>query len=152
MKKLSYYVGIAVMVLMFSGCGTVRSSLTASDNEPVYIYSMSESAGKRVMHKALSDAFPGRNIPELPGPVAGYYATRVFAADRHSIFVKMIPVQGVGLDGKAVSGYAFEVSDSGTMPITVGSKAKKIFKQVLTDASAISPPIEVTNIKQDFSK
>lgn len=144
MKKLL----VVLLCLGLVGCSTMRSSLRPSSNKPIYIYSISESDGKVIMHKALSNAFPNRNIPELPGSVVGYYSTSVFALDRHSIFVKMIPIQGVGLDGKVVSGYAFEVSDSGTMPITVGGKAKIIFHQILADASTISSPIEATNVKQ----
>ena len=145
-------IGLLLIVCFITGCGGVRSSLRATENEPTYIYSVSEAEGKEIMYKALSDAFPGYTFPEIGGSTVGYYATKVFALDRHTIKVQMVPVEGVGLDGKVVTGYAFEVTDSGTMPITVGSKTKKIYKQILADAADTSSPIRATNVKQKFAK
>ena len=130
----------------------MRSSLKATNNEPTYIYSVSEAEGKEIMYKALSDAFPGYTLPEIGGSTVGYYATKVFALDRHTIKVQMVSVEGVGLGGEVVTGYAFEVTDSGTMPLTVGSKTKNIYKQILVDAAATSPPIKATNVKQKFAQ
>lgn len=149
MKKV--FMALVVLVFFVAGCSGMRSSMTASNDEPTYIYTLSQEEGKGIMYSVLSESFPGRSFPENNGAGSvGYYATSVFALDRHSIFVSMMNVEGIGLDGKKISGYAFEVSDSGTRPITVGSKAKTIYKKILKEAAAVSQPIQATNIIRKY--
>jgi hypothetical protein len=104
----------------------------------------SEQQADQVLATAIAGEFAGSPISRVEFPNKGYQVTIRFALDSHTIVAYMISARGMNSSGETVPGYYFEVSASGTMPVSGGSRARSLYDRLLRDASALAEPLPQT--------
>lgn len=81
----------------------------------------------------------------LRPPNKGYQATIKFLVDSHQIVATMVPSRGQAADGSVHSGYYFNVTHSGTMPLSGMSRSKRLRERLSEAATAISTSVPSAN-------
>jgi len=108
------------------------------------MFPISSEQADRILATATTGEFAGSAISRVEFPNKGYQATIRFALDSHTIVAYMISAKGKKGDGTVVDGFYFEVSNSGTMPLSGGKRAKKLFERLVRDASVIATPTPIS--------
>jgi len=140
MKRLAYAI-LAVGTLAISGCasGPARTPGTyVSQSEPVYL--ITEAQADQILMDAINVEFGSDPIVRVEHPNKGYQATIKFLFDSHQIVATMVPSKGRSGDGSA-QGYYFNVTHSGTMPLSGMSRSKRLRERLSQAATALSPSV-----------
>lgn len=133
---------LLVGVLTLSGCASApaRTSGTyVSQSEPVYL--ITEAQADQILVDAMNIEFGNDPIVRVQHPNKGYQATIKFLFDSHQIVATMVPSRGRAGDGSVQTGYYFNVSHSGTMPLSGISRSKRMRERLTEAATAISPSV-----------
>ena len=139
LPRLIYSLAI---IIALAGCSSTQSTASGDgDKATASVYLISEEQAERLLATAITAQFAGTPISRVEFPNKGYQATVRFLLDSHTVVAYMVKAKGRGNDGTVKSGYAFEVSNSGTMPLSGGKRAGDLFQRLIRDASAISPGI-----------
>ena len=56
----------------------------------------------------------------------------------------MIPVSSLSTEGEMIEGFYFEVSNSGTMPISGGNNADQLYDLIIEYAEREADPLPIT--------
>ena len=105
------------------------------------MFPITSEQAEKILSTAMTAQFPGAPISRVEFPNKGYQATVRFLLDSHTIVAYMIAAKGRAEDGTLKDGFAFEVSNAGTMPLSGGSRANDLFERLIRDASSIAPPL-----------
>lgn len=141
MKKL-VYAALAAGLLATSACaaGPAKTPGTyVSQSEPVFL--ISEAQADQILVDAMNVEFGNSPIVRIEHPNRGYQATISFLFDSHQITATMVPSRGQSGDGASQGGYYFNVTHSGTMPLSGMSRSKRLKEQLSEAASALSPSV-----------
>jgi hypothetical protein len=112
------------------------------------MFPFSPDAADKILATAIAGEFAGNPVSRVEFPNKGYQATIRFALDSHTIVAYMIPAKGLTDAGEVVPGFAFEVSHSGTMPISGGNRASSLFKRIVHDANLAATPLPLVSFGQ----
>jgi hypothetical protein len=129
-------------VLALSGCasGPARTPGTyVSQSEPVYL--ITEAQADQILVDAMNIEFGSDPIVRVEHPNKGYQATIKFLFDSHQIVATMVPSRGRSADGSVQDGYYFNVSHSGTMPLSGISRSKRMRERLAEAAGALTPSV-----------
>ena len=107
------------------------------------MYPITAEQADGVLSRAMVATFPETPITQVAAPNKGYMATISFALDSHRFTATAVPTAGSRPDGNRVNGYAFDVSDYGSIPITASRRSRALFQAINRDAAAISAPLPV---------
>jgi len=105
------------------------------------MFPLTAEVADKVVATAMATVFPGTPVSRVEFPNKGYQAMIRFALDSHTIVAYMIPAKGFDSAGKDVPGFTFEVSHSGTMPLSGSGKASSLFKRIVHDAKLLASPL-----------
>jgi hypothetical protein len=137
---------VIAAALPFAGCS--RSQTTALDPSTgrARVYAMTADEALTLAHGAILRSFPGRRVTPIEGPVRGFSTYTRVVLDTFTQQVLVRPVIGATPDGRAVEGYSFEVSGSGTS----GSGAWRndaFFQALQRDLDASGKGVEVVSMR-----
>lgn len=141
MKRL-VYAGLVVGALAISGCASAPARTPGtyvSRSEPVFL--ISEAQADQILVNAMNVEFGTSPIVRVEHPNKGYQATISFLFDSHQIVATMVPSKGRSGDGSAQDGYYFNVTHSGTMPLSGISRSKRLRERLSQAATASSPSV-----------
>ncbi len=133
---------LAVGVLTISGCASAPARTPGtyvSQSEPVYL--ITEAQADRILVDAMNVEFGSDPIVRVEHPNKGYQATIKFLFDSHQIVATMVPSKGRSGDGSVQDGYYFNVTHSGTMPLSGMSRSKRLRERLSQAATALSPSV-----------
>jgi hypothetical protein len=137
---------LILFFLLLTGCASTQSTASGDGNRAAArVFLMSQEQAEKILATAMTAQFPGAPISRVEFPNKGYQATVRFLLDSHTIVAYMISAKGKATDGTAKDGFAFEVSNAGTMPLSGGTRANELFERLIRDASAISPPVPLAS-------
>lgn len=108
-------------------------------SEPVFL--ITEAQADQVLVDAMNAEFGNSPMVRVEAPHKGYQATIRFLVDSHQIVGIMVPSRGVGPDGAAHDGYYFNVTHSGTMPLSGIARAGRLRERLERGAAAISAKV-----------
>ena len=141
-------VGLLACCLLWSCAGTLSTAGYGSDTPSPQMFPFSPEAADKILATAMAGEFAGNPVSRVEFPNKGYQVTIRFALDSHTIVAYMIPAKGRTDTGEIVPGFAFEVSHSGTMPISGGSRASSLFKRIVYDANLTARPLPLVSFAQ----
>lgn len=133
---------LAAGVLAVSGCASAPARTPGSyvsQSEPVFL--LTEAQADQILVDAMNVEFGNSPIVRVEYPNRGYQATIKFLFDSHQIVATMVPSRGLRADGAVHDGYAFNVTHSGTMPLSGMSRSKRLKERLSQAASALSPSV-----------
>lgn len=131
--------------LFLPSCSTTQSMAgRGADRNAAQMFPISYDEADQILAGAMAAVFAGQPISRVEFPNRGYQATLRFAFDTHVIVGYVIASAGTAPDGSRVEGYYFEVSGSGTMPISGGSKVNAVYDRAVQDASRLAAPLPQT--------
>ena len=133
---------LMVGVLTLSGCASAPARTPGtyvSQSEPVFL--ITEAQADQILVDAMNIEFGSDPIVRIEAPNKGYQATIKFLFDSHQIVATMVPSRGRAADGTVQAGYYFNVSHSGTMPLSGMSRSKRMRERLSEAATAISPSV-----------
>ena len=131
---------VFVIFALVSGCSSTLSTASGDgDKAAPRVFLITAEQAERIIATAITAQFSGSPISRVEFPNKGYQATVRFLLDSHTFVAYMIAAKGRSSDGTIQPGFAFEVSNSGTMPLSGGSRASDLFQRLIRDASALSP-------------
>lgn len=133
---------LAVGALAISACASAPTRTPGayvSQSEPVYL--ISEAQADRILVDAMNAEFGSDPIVRVEHPNKGYQATIKFLFDSHQIVATMVPSRGRSDDGSVQDGYYFNVSHSGTMPLSGISRSKRMRERLTEAAGALTPSV-----------
>lgn len=137
MKSIAF----AVAALALAACEGRSSNLDAASPGGRIMYPITAEQADGVLSRAMLATFPETPVATLAGPHKGYIATISFAMDSHRFTATAMPAVGMRPDGSRADGYAFTVSDYGTIPITASRRSSALFQAINRDAAAASAPM-----------
>lgn len=135
---------VCVLALGLAGCAGQISNTQANSPTGAVVYPISADEADRVIGQAMIETFPGTPISAVALPNKGYTTTIRLLLDSHQITATAVPSSGMDAQGVKVNGYAFDVSNSGTMPLTASARSDALFKLINARAGAIHPAIPAT--------
>jgi len=141
MKAVVYAV-LAAGLLAVGGCASAPARTPGSyvsQSEPVYL--ITEAQADRILVDAMNVEFGSDPIVRVEHPNEGYQATIKFLFDSHQIVATMVPSRGRSGDGSVQDGYYFNVTHSGTMPLSGMSRSKRMRERLSQAATALSPSV-----------
>jgi len=136
------YAALAAGLLAISGCASAPARTPGSyvsQSEPVYL--ITEAQADRILVDAMNVEFGSDPIVRVEHPNRGYQATIKFLFDSHQIVATMVPPRGRSGDGSVQDGYYFNVTHSGTMPLSGMSRSKRMRERLTEAATALSPSV-----------
>src|SRR6266508_5223461 len=83
----------------------------------------------------------------LNGRRRGYSADQRFALDWYTHRVLVIPAIGMDAGGREVRGYLFDISGSGSMPISGSAKHKEFIRVIQEALAATGAATVVSNLR-----
>ena len=140
MKRLAS--AAAAVALAVSGCASAPAMTPGSyvrRSEPVFL--ISEAQADQILVDAMNVEFGTSPIVRVEHPNRGYQATIKFFVDSHQIVATMVPSKGVSADGSVRDGYYFNVTHSGTMPLSGMSRSKRLRERLQQAATALTPSV-----------
>lgn len=137
---------LVFMVWLIAGCSTHFSTLRSDSSSAKIVYVIPEEQAFQIAFSALTSTLPGREITDIDGPVKGYSTDFRFLLDTYSQQVMVIPVLGKDAEGKAVRGYYFEVSGSGSSVVQGRAKNVQLFEAVSSAAKATEKAVVVSSV------
>lgn len=117
-----------LLVLIFAflvGCSTHQTTLKQDGGYK--IYTIEERKIFQITYQEMMSIVDDEMVNEIDGPERGFSTRMTFGLDWYNVFVKIIPVEGVSLNGEHVKGYFVELSGKGTYPT---SKPQKIIDNI----------------------
>jgi hypothetical protein len=150
MKMIWRLAAVALIGLAASGCASSSTTLARPDLGPgQFIYRISEEKAFTVALEAYARLLPKQSVDDVvEGRRRGYSADQRFALDWYTHRVLVVPASGTDANGREVHGYWFDLSGSGSMPIS-GSAKHKVLRQFLEDAlAATGTATVVTNLRE----
>lgn len=90
---------------------------------------------------AMNVEFGTSPIVRVEHPNRGYQATIKFLIDSHQIVATMVPSRGVASDGAVRDGFYFNVTHSGTMPLSGIARSNRLKEGLSRAAAAVSPSV-----------
>lgn len=151
MKRIWRLAAVALIGLAATGCASSSTTLARPDLGPgQFIYRISEEKAFTIALEAYARLLPKQSVDDVvEGRRRGYSADQRFALDWYTHRVLVVPASGTDANGREVHGYWFDISGSGSMPIS-GSAKHKEFRQVLEDTlAATGTATVVTNLRDD---
>ncbi len=142
MNKTKIRLGLVVAALAFSGCASAPAMTPGSyvsRSEPVFL--ISETEADQILVDAMNAEFGTSPIVRVEYPHKGYQATIKFLFDSHQIVATMVPSTGLRADGSAEAGYYFNVTHSGTMPLSGIARSNRLRKRLSDAATSLSPSV-----------
>lgn len=131
-------VAVALVVV---ACEGSSSNLDAASPGGRIMYPITAEQADDVLSRAMVATFPETPVATLAGPHKGYIATISFAMDSHRFTATAMPAVGIRPNGFRADGYAFTVSDYGTIPITASRRSNALFQAINRNAAAVSAPL-----------
>lgn len=110
-----------------------------SRSEPVFL--ISEAQADQILVDAMNVEFGTSPIVHVEHPNRGYQTTIKFVFDSHQIVATMVPTKGVSADGSVRDGYYFNVTHSGTMPLSGMARSGRLRERLSQAATALSPSV-----------
>jgi hypothetical protein len=144
--KALFVTTILMATLLAAGCSSTQSMIgSGADRSSATMFPLSAEQADRILATAMAGEFAGSPVSRVEFPNKGYQATIRFMLDSHTIIGYMIATKGKATDGSLVDGFYFEVANSGTMPLSGGNRAKKLFERLVRDASMIARPLPLSS-------
>lgn len=140
--KAFVYAALGAGLLAISGCASVPARTPGtyvSQNEPVYL--ITQAQADQILVDAMNIEFGSDPIVRVEHPNKGYQATIKFLFDSHQIVATMVPSKGHSGDGSVQDRYYFNVTHSGTMPLSGMSRSKRMRERLSQAATALSPSV-----------
>jgi len=128
-----------VLSLLIAGCaGPVRTVSMSSAPDEHQIYPMTQAQADAVLLRAMLKTFPDAEVEraQVPAPAVRYQARLRFALDSHVVVATALPASRRDGAGSLAEGYAFQVSDSGSMPMSGSSRAERLFSELRAELAA----------------
>jgi ketosteroid isomerase-like protein len=148
--KRHWLLAIAALIgLAAAGCASSSTTLLRPDLGPgQFIYRISEQKAFTIAMAAYARLLPKQSVDDVVDSWRrGYSADQRFALDWYTHRVLVVPAIGTDSNGREVHGYWFDISGSGSMPIS-GSAKHKEFNQFLGDTlAATGTATLVTNLR-----
>lgn len=141
MKRL-VYAAFAAGIMAVSGCASAPARTPGtyvSQSEPVFL--ISEVQADQILVDAMNVEFGNNPVVRVEHPNKGYQATISFLFDSHQIVATMVPSRGRSGDGAMRDGYYFNVTHSGTMPLSGISRSRRLRERLSEAATALSPSV-----------
>lgn len=136
-----FWLPLIVAASILAGCGGKISNLDAKGSAGgKLVYPISAQEADSALAQAMMATFPDSQVVSVALPKKGYMVTMRFMIDRHEITASATPATGRDAQGATVSGYAFEVVHSGTLP-NGPDQAAALFKAINDRAAVIRPPV-----------
>jgi len=133
---------LVIGVLTLNGCASAPARTPGTyvnRSEPVYL--ITEVQADQVLVDAMNVEFGTAPIVRIEHPNKGYQATIKFLIDSHQIVATMVPSKGVSSDGSVRDGYYFNVTHSGTMPLSGIPRSNRLRERLTKAATALSPSV-----------
>jgi hypothetical protein len=149
MKRILGLAIAALVGLAAAGCASSSTTLSRRDLGPgQFIYRISEEKAFTIALDAYARLLPKQSVDDVvEGRRRGYSADQRFALDWYTHRILVVPAIGTDTNGREVQGYWFDISGSGSMPIS-GSAKHKEFRQFLEDTlAATGTATVVTNLR-----
>lgn len=144
-KMLLFATGMFLCLSLLCGCaGTMSTVRGGSDKASAQMFPLSAEAAEKVLATAMAGEFAGSPVSRVEFPNKGYQVTMRSALDSHTVVAYMIPARGRNSAGEVVSGYAFEVSHSGTM-FAGGSRARRLFERIVHESTLAARPLPLVS-------
>ena len=134
--RYTKFLSITALFLIY-GCSGTISTISMSGQTP-RMFPMSQESAEKIVASAMASEFAGNPISRVEFPNKGYQVTYRFALDSHTVVAYMIAAKGKDTEGRVLEGYVFEVSHSGTMPISGSHHTNNIFNKIIQAAQTIS--------------
>lgn len=110
-----------------------------SRSEPVFL--ITEAQADQILVAAMNVEFGTSPMVRVEYPHRGYQATIKFLFDSHQIVAVMVPSRGLRPDGTVQDGYYFNVTHSGTMPLSGIARSNRLRERLSQAASRLSPSV-----------
>jgi hypothetical protein len=143
--RLAFVLPLVVCAIGLAGCSGKTSNLDAKNPAGQIVYPITAEEADRVVSQAMVATFPDTPIVPVAVPNKGYTVTIQFLMDSHRITATAVPATGQEPNGLKVSGYAFDVSDYGTIPLTASRKVASLFDALNQSAAAIKGPLPLAS-------
>lgn len=142
MKNIAQALFLFISLVLITGCASTQSMVgTGADRSSAKMFHFTPEQADKILSTAMAGEFSGSPISRVEFPNKGYQSTIRFLLDSHTITAYMISAKGRTKDGSIVDGFYYEVNDVGTMTISGRKRAKRLYKRLILDASAVSEPI-----------
>ena len=140
---------VAIIGLAVVGCASSSTTLVRPDpGSKEVIYRISEEKAFTIALEAYAQLLPKQSVDDVvEAGRRGYSADQRFALDWYTHRVLVIPAVGTDTSGRDVHGYWFDISGSGSMPITGGAKHKEFLKVIEDALAATGTVTAVTNLR-----
>lgn len=145
--------GVAVFTfigLTSFGCSTHSTTLVRSEQgEERVIYRISEEKAFTIALDAYAILLPKQSVDDIVDGQQrrGYSADQRFALDWYTHRVLVIPAVGTDGGGHEVHGYWFDISGSGSMPISGNTKHQEFLRVIQESLDATGTRTVVTNVR-----
>ncbi|WP_295207187.1 hypothetical protein [uncultured Brevundimonas sp.] len=141
MKRL-VYAALVTSTLVVGGCASAPARTPGtyvSQSESVYL--ITEAQADQILVDAMNAEFGTAPILRIEHPNPGYQATIKFLIDSHQIVATMVPSRGVASGGAVRDGFYFNVTHSGTMPLSGIARSNRLKERLSKAATALSPSV-----------
>ena len=149
MKRIWATVAIATTLLAAAGCASSSTTLARPDlGSKQVIYRISEMQAFTIALHAYARLLPKQSVDDVvEAGRRGYSADQRFALDWYTHKVLVVPALGTDANGREVTGYWFDISGSGSMPISGGAKHREFLKVIGDALAATGTATAVTNLR-----
>ena len=141
----------ALIGLVAAGCSTASTTLVRADKSSSsgqVIYRISEEKAFTIALDAYARLLPKQSVDDIvDGRRLGYSADQRFALDWYTHRVLVVPAVGTDAGGHEVHGYWFDISGSGSMPISGATKHKEFLRVIQEALDATGTETIVTNLR-----
>ncbi len=149
MNRVSGLAVVALVGLLAAGCASSSTTLLRPDLGPgQVIYRISEEKAFTIALDAYALLLPKQSVDDVvDGRRRGYSADQRFALDWYTHRVLVIPAVGTDSRGREVHGYWFDISGSGSMPISGNAKHKEFHRFIEDALAATGTATSVSNLR-----
>ena len=136
--------GLAMTAILVSACaGPVRTIGALSTVGEGQVYPLTAAQADAVLLKAMLTTFPDSEVEraQVPAPAVRYQARMRFALDSHIIVATALPSVGLKGGTESIDGYVFQVSDSGSMPISGANRAEQLSSTLHAELTIYGSPL-----------
>ena len=116
---------LTFILILLVGCSTHQTTL--KQNGGYKIYTIEEREIFQITYQEISSIVDDEIVNEIDGPERGFSTRMTFGPDWYDVLVKIVPVEGVSLNGNNIKGYFVELGGTGTYPT---SRPKKIINGI----------------------
>lgn len=143
--RRAFLLPLILCTIALAACSGKTSNLDAKNPAGQIVYPITPEEADRVLSQAMVATFPDTPIVPVAMPNKGYTVTIQFLMDSHRITATAVPAAGQEPNGLKVNGYAFDISDYGTIPLTASRKVASLFETLNKGAAAIKGPLPVAS-------